>query len=222
MCLRWPPLISVKAEAADTDLQQIADALDVSTIKTFQFTANGTSFQLGQSTSPAAAWPRQFVKSLTRVYDFTAGAMRDEWVRMSAETPSVGPEQQTVALVSGNFAWNESGKNAVPQPHQVTSRAHDLAISPHGLLRAAFANSAAVGKKTIDGRSMTVISFTDRGKHKVVAYANDQNAIERSNLGTAIRLLATLKSSPTTVRIAILPASSSRPRSFSIRMTSRL
>ena len=26
---------------------------------------------------------------------------------------------------------------------------------------------------------MTVISFTDRGKHKVVAYANDQNAIER-------------------------------------------
>ncbi len=25
---------------------------------------------------------------------------------------------------------------------------------------------------------MTVISFTDRGKHKVVAYANDQNAIE--------------------------------------------
>ena len=26
---------------------------------------------------------------------------------------------------------------------------------------------------------MTVISFTDRGKHKVVAYANEQNAIER-------------------------------------------
>ena len=179
LVLALAALISVRAEAADTDLQQIADALDVSTIKTFQFTANGTSFQLGQSTSPAAAWPRQFVKSLTRVYDFTAGAMRDEWVRMSAETPSVGPEQQTVALVSGNFAWNESGKNAVPQPHQVTSRAHDLAISPHGLLRAAFANSAAVGKKTIDGRSMTVISFTDRGKHKVVAYANDQNAIEK-------------------------------------------
>ena len=36
-----------------------------------------------------------------------------------------------------------------------------------------------VTKKTIEGRQMTVISFTDRGKHKVVAYANDQNAIER-------------------------------------------
>jgi glyoxylase-like metal-dependent hydrolase (beta-lactamase superfamily II) len=172
-------LIGFNAEAQETDLQQIADALDVSTTKTFQLTANGTSFQLGQSTSPAAAWPRQFVKSLTRVYDFTAGAMRDEWVRMSAETPSVGPEQQTIAIVSGNFAWNESGKNLVPQPHQVTSRAHDLVTSPHGLLRAAFANSAAMSKKTIDGRPMTVISFIDRGKHKVVAYANDQNAIEK-------------------------------------------
>ena len=69
-----------RGEAAESDLQQIADALDVSTTKTFQFTANGTFFSLGQSTSPAAAWPRQFVKSLTRVYDFTSGAMRDEWV----------------------------------------------------------------------------------------------------------------------------------------------
>jgi glyoxylase-like metal-dependent hydrolase (beta-lactamase superfamily II) len=172
-------LVGFRAEAADSDLQQIADALDVSTTKTFQLTANGTSFQLGQSTSPSAAWPRQFVKSLTRVYDFTAEAMRDEWVRMSAETPSVGPEQQTIAIVSGNFAWNESGKNLVPQPHQVTSRAHDLVTSPHGLLRAAFANSAAISKKTIDGRPMTVISFTDRGKHKVIAYANDQYAIEK-------------------------------------------
>ena len=52
-------------------------------------------------------------------------------------------------------------------------------ISPHGLVRAAFANNATVTKKNIEGRPMTIISFTDRGKHKVVAYANDQNAIER-------------------------------------------
>jgi glyoxylase-like metal-dependent hydrolase (beta-lactamase superfamily II) len=166
------------ARAADSDLQQIADALDVSTTKTFQFTANGTSFQLGQSTSPAAAFPRQFVKSLTRVYDFTSGAMRDEWVRMSAETASVGPEQQSVTLVRGNFAWSESGKNMVPRPHEVNSLAHELAISPHGLLRAAFANGAAVSKKTMDGRPMTVVSFNDQGKRRIVAYANDQNAIE--------------------------------------------
>ena len=62
-----------RAEAAESALQPIADALDVSTTKTFQFTGNGTMYSLGQSTSPAAAWPRLFVKSLTRVYDFTTG-----------------------------------------------------------------------------------------------------------------------------------------------------
>jgi hypothetical protein len=44
--------------AAESDLQQIADMLDVSTTKTFQFTGDGTMFSLGQSTSPAAPWPR--------------------------------------------------------------------------------------------------------------------------------------------------------------------
>ncbi|MGZ8426375.1 MAG: MBL fold metallo-hydrolase, partial [Candidatus Binatia bacterium] len=168
-----------RVEAQETDLQRIADALDVSTTKTFQFTANGKMYSLGQSTSPAAAWPRQFVKSMTRVYDFTAGAMRDEAVRMAGETLTPGPEARTVILVSGDHAWNEAGKEMVPRLWEVNDRAHQIVTSPHGLLRAAFANNASVTKKTIEGRQMTVISFIDRGKHKVVAYANDQNAIER-------------------------------------------
>ena len=172
-------LAGVGASAAESPLQPIADALDVSTTKTFQFTGNGTSFQLGQSTSPAAAWPRHFLKSLTRVYDFSAGAMREEWVRMAAQTTTVGPEQQAVTLVSGDYAWNEVGKDTLPRFWEVNERQHYIVISPHGLLRAAFANNATVTKKTIEGRQMTVISFADQGKHKVVAYVNDQNAIER-------------------------------------------
>ena len=168
-----------KAWAADTDLQQIADALDVSTTKTFQFTGNGSMYALGQSTSPVAPWPRYFVKSFTRVYDFTAGAMRDDIVRMSAEPPAVGPEQPLVNVVSGELAWNVAGKESVPRLWEASERAHQLVISPHGLLRAAFANNATVTKKTVEGRPIVVISFTDRGKHKVTAYVNDQNAIER-------------------------------------------
>ena len=172
-------LVGFKVEAQETDLQRIADALDVSTIKTFQFTANGTMFSLGQSTSPAAPWPRQFVKSLTRVYDFTAGATRDDWVRMAGQTQTVGPEQPAVNVVSGDYAWNVAGKDMLPRLWEVNDRAHQIVTSPHGILRAAFANNASVTKKTIEGREITVISFTDRGKHKVAAYANDQNAIER-------------------------------------------
>ena len=162
-----------------SDLQQIADALDVSTTKTFQFTGNGSMFSLGQSTSPAAPWPRFFVKSMTRIYDFTTGAMRDEVVRMAAESPAVGPEQQTITMVNGEHAWNMAGKDTAPRLFEANERAHQIVISPHGVLRAAFANNAAVAKKTIEGRPMTLISFTDRGKHKVVAYANEQNALEK-------------------------------------------
>lgn len=179
-------LVGPRANAADTALQQIADALDVSTIKTFQFTANGKMFAYGEATSPMASGPRAYVKSLTRIYDFTAGAMREELVRSQGEAPPSGGDyqpiegdQRLVSLVSGDFAWYEAGKTMNPAPEEVNERSHAIVISPHGLVRAALANNATVAKKTIEGREMIVVSFTVHGKHKVVAYVNDQNAIEK-------------------------------------------
>jgi glyoxylase-like metal-dependent hydrolase (beta-lactamase superfamily II) len=179
-------LAGSRATGADTALQQIADALDVSTTKTFQFTANGKMFAYGQATSPMASGPRLYVRSLTRIFDFTAGALREELVRFQGEAPPSGGEyqpiegdQRLVSLVSGDFAWYETGKDANPASHEANERAHQLVISPHGLVRAAFANNAVVTKKIIEGKEMSVISFSVQGKHKVVAYANDQNAIEK-------------------------------------------
>jgi glyoxylase-like metal-dependent hydrolase (beta-lactamase superfamily II) len=171
-------LMAYRVNAQETDLQRIADALDVSTTKTFQFTADGKEYWLGQNTSPAAPWPRRFVKSLTRVYDFTAGAMREEWVRMDGETQTVGSEQRAVQVVRGDYAWRELGKETEQRLFEASDWAHQIVLSPHGLLRAAFANNAVVTKKTIEGRPMKVISFTDRGKHKVAAFVNEQDAIE--------------------------------------------
>lgn len=177
---------AIVANAADTPLQQIADVLDVSTTKSFQFTANGRMYHVGQSTSPMAAWPRYYVKSLTRAYDFTAGAMREQMVRTQGEVPPSGGggqpiegEQQLVSLVSGNVAWNEAGKNMLPRFWEANERQHQIWISPHGLLRAAFANNATVTKRMIDGREMSVIAFEEKGVQKVIAYANDQNQIEK-------------------------------------------
>jgi len=179
-------LAGFRANAADTPLQQIADALDVSTTKTFQFTANGKMWGVGQATSPMAANPRAYIKSLTRIYDFSAGAMREELVRSQGEAPPSGGDyqpiegdQRFVSLVSGDLAWNEAGKDMNPAPHDANERGHAIVISPHGLVRAAFANNAMITKKTIEGREMTVVSFSVQGKHKVVAYVNDQNAIEK-------------------------------------------
>lgn len=174
------------AEVKETDLQRIADLLDVSTTKSFQFTATGTMYDVGQGRSPVAPLPRFYVKSLSRTYDFSANGMRDELVRTQGENPPSGGgvqpiegDQRAVAVVGGDYAWNEAGQNMVARPWEVSVRSHQLVISPHGLIRAAFANNATVTKQNILGREMSVISFTDRGKHKVVAYANDQNAIEK-------------------------------------------
>jgi len=179
-------LTGLRVEAADTALQQIADALNVSTTKTFQFTANGKMFAYGEATSPMASGPRSYVKSLTRLYDFSAGAMREELVRSQGEAPPSGGDyqpiegdQRLVSAVSGDFAWYEAGKTMNPAPEEANERAHTIVTSPHGLIRAAFANNAMIAKKTIEGREMIVVSFTVRGKHKVVAYVNDQNAIEK-------------------------------------------
>jgi Zn-dependent hydrolases, including glyoxylases len=186
LALAFVVLAGYRASAADTALQQIADSLDVSTTKTFQITANGKMWGVGQATSPMAANPRSYIRSLTRIYDFSAGAMRDELVRTQGEAPPSGGdsqpiegEQRMISLVSGDLAWNESGKDMIAASQDANERAHAIIISPHGIVRAAFANNATVGKRTIDGREMTVISFNVRGKHKVVAYANDQNAIEK-------------------------------------------
>ena len=116
---------------------------------------------------------------MTRVYDFTAEAMRDEFVRMAAETTD-GRTGANTSLRRQRRAspgtW--SARNRSRGFLRPVTGAHQIVISPHGILRAAFANNASATKKTIEGRQMTIISFTDRGKHKVVAYANDQNAIE--------------------------------------------
>ncbi len=186
LALALVALTGLRVDAADTALQQVADALDVSTTKSFQFTATGKMFAFGEAASPMASGPRAYVKSLTRLYDFTAGAMREELVRSQGEAPPSGGDwqpiegdQRLVSLVSGDLAWYDAGKDMTPAPEEANERAHAIVISPHGLVRAAFANNAAVTKKTIEGREMTVVSFTVQGKHKVLAYVNDQNAIEK-------------------------------------------
>ena len=67
------------------------------------------------------------------------------------QTTTVGPEQQAVTLVSGDHAWNVAGKDTTPRLFEASERAHQIVISPHGLLRAAFANNATVTKRPSRG-----------------------------------------------------------------------
>jgi hypothetical protein len=91
-----------------------------------QFTANGTMYNLGQNNNPAAPWSRFFVKNFVRLYDFTAGAMRDEVVRMGTTSRDIGERRSLVE-------WG--GQRYGTETFEAPQRAHEIVISPHGLLR---------------------------------------------------------------------------------------
>jgi glyoxylase-like metal-dependent hydrolase (beta-lactamase superfamily II) len=171
---------------ADTVLQRVADGINVGEIKTLQYAGNGTMFALGQNFTPIGPLPRYYLKSFTRIIDFNNAAMRDESVRIQGENPPRGGggqpiagEQRQVQFVQGDYAWNEAGKEMAPRPWEATERQHQIWVTPQGFVRAALAHETATKSVTMDGRKMTVISFTSKGRMKADAYVNDENLIER-------------------------------------------
>src|SRR3989441_4720323 len=107
-------------------------------------------------------------------------------------TPLQGDQQQ-VAIVSGNSAWNMDGQNPVPQTGQYLAgisvsdfRQLDILLTPHGFLKAALAANptaisltlpASPGAITQNGKA-TLVSFTAMGKYRVNGTFNDQNLLE--------------------------------------------
>ena len=178
--------VSMVNAQADTVLQRVADGINVGEIKTLQYTGNGVMFALGQNATPFGPLPRYYVKSFTRIVDFNSAAMRDEVVRTQGEEPPRGGggqpisgEQRQIQLVRGDHAWNEAGKETPARFHELADRQHQIWLTPQGFVRAALAHEASTKPQTIDGRKMTVISFTMKGKMKADAYVNDENLIER-------------------------------------------
>jgi glyoxylase-like metal-dependent hydrolase (beta-lactamase superfamily II) len=169
-----------------SQLQRVADLIGVSEIKTIQFSGNGTMFALGQSATPIAPWPRYYVKTFSRTIDYNTSSMRDDYVRLQGENPPRGGggqpiagEQRVIQVVSGDHAWNEAGKETLPRFWEAADRAHQIWITPQGVIRAALANNATVSTQNKDGRKLTVISFLEKGKQKVNAYVNEEDQIER-------------------------------------------
>lgn len=95
------------------------------------------------------------------------------------------PGATVTAFLSGNFAWDIQGSGApVPQtgrflegPPVAELRQLDIALSPHGFLKAALAGDAAAisqpivgpsdGGRSANGRKVTIVSFKALGKYRV-------------------------------------------------------
>ena len=173
--LLWLPL--AHAQDGKTSLDAVAKAMGAANLKSYELTANGMSYAVGQSEAPGAPWPRFHVKSVKRTVNYETGSLRDEVVQTRVLEPPRGGgvfvrgDQKLNFAVSGEHAWNTAGETATAVPMAATDRQLQLWVTPHGVVKAAMAN-----KGTLEGRT---ISFTVPNKFRVKATVNDKNLVTR-------------------------------------------
>ena len=79
-------------------------------------------------------------------------------------------DQRTIQVVSGKYAWSEGGAQPAPNPGAVTDRLRQIWLTPHGVVKAAFASGAPA-----DGNVFT-FKAEDRD---VKVTLNQENLVER-------------------------------------------
>src|SRR5438132_5770395 len=191
---------SLRAQDARGVVQAAVKAMGAANLKTIQYSGTGWNAAVGQSFSPQDDWPHFEMTRYSRTIDYDAKSSREEFTRRQGNNPPRGGggtplqgEQQQIAIVSGNYAWNVDGQNPVPQPGLYLAgipiaefRQLDILLTPHGFLKAALAaNPTAIsltlpgspGAITQNGKA-TLVSFTAMGKYRVNGTFNDQNLLE--------------------------------------------
>lgn len=165
------------AQDGKVSLDAVAKAMGAANLKSYELTANGMSYAVGQSEAPGAPWPRFHLKSTKRTVNYETASLQDEGVQVRVADPPRGGgvfvrgDQRLNVAVSGDHAWNMAGDVAVPAPLALAERQFQLWATPHGVVKAAMANKA-----TVEGRT---ISFTVPGRFKIKATVNDKNLIEK-------------------------------------------
>ena len=194
---------TASAQDARSVVQAAATAMGATNLKTIQISGVGSTSAIGQSYAVTGEFPRFEVPTYTKVIDYDAGTSREEYTRRQGNYPPQGGgftplqgEPRTLALLSGTYAWNMEGTTVVPQPGKFLAgmpvselRQLEIAMTPHGFLKAALASKqlnaitqsyagSVTDGTTGDGRKATVVSITVLGKYRVVGTINDRHEVE--------------------------------------------
>ncbi|HTI43783.1 MAG TPA: MBL fold metallo-hydrolase [Vicinamibacterales bacterium] len=192
---------TVHAQDARAVLQASLKAMGGENLKTIEYSGSGWSSQIGQTYGAVDGdWPHFEVAGYTRIIDYDARWSREDYTRRQGSYPTFGrapmPETHVTAILSGNYAWDMNGNTPVPLtrmyldgvPYNVL-RQLEVALTPHGALKAALAatDAAAITTPIVGpsdfglsqfGRKVTIVSFTLMGKYKMNVTVNDQNLVE--------------------------------------------
>ncbi len=125
------------AQDARAVLQAAAKNIGADTVKTIQISGTGMTAAVGQSYSPTEDWPKFEGTKYTKTIDYDAKSSREELTRRQGTNPPRGGggtplqgEQQQVAIVSGNYAWNMQANTANPAPAAQASDVPTAAPAP--------------------------------------------------------------------------------------------
>jgi glyoxylase-like metal-dependent hydrolase (beta-lactamase superfamily II) len=188
---------------AITDVRAVLEAslkaMGGANLKTIRYSGSGWSSRIGQTYGLAEDWPHYEVAGYTRVIDYDAKWSREDYTRRQGSYPLLGrppmAEEHVTSILSGNYAWDMQGDKPVPLTSLYLDgvsyadlRQLEIAITPHGFLKAALAAKDAtaitlpiVGSSDAglsqNGRRVTIVSFM-LGKYRVNGTINDQNLVE--------------------------------------------
>src|SRR5437763_2328031 len=162
---------------AQNRLEQAAAAMGAANLNAIQYVGSGNVYSFGQGFEPGERFPRFIQRTYNASINYQTPAMRLIQVRSQGEIPPRGGGQQAlagdqraVAVVSGRFAWQEAGNQAQPNNGAAADRRRALWATPHGVIKAAMANSGKV-----DGNTLTV---NVEGR-EFKATLNAQNLVEK-------------------------------------------
>jgi glyoxylase-like metal-dependent hydrolase (beta-lactamase superfamily II) len=171
-------MLCAPGHAQQSRLPAAAEAMGAANLKAIEFTGSGSVFNFGQAYEPGGRWPRFIQRVYSAAINYETPAMRVVQVRSQGEHPPrgggaqpVGADQRTVLAVSGKFAWQEAGNQAVPNNGASGDRLRQLWATPHGVIKAAIANSARIEANTatfsLDGREFKATLSTQDLVEKV-------------------------------------------------------
>ncbi len=172
------------AQEVDEVLRAAAEAMGE--VRSIRYSGAGWVANVGQSHTPADDWPRFELTAYDRTIHYPTGSSYEIYNRRQGDYPALGGgtplqgEQQRVFFTTGEYTWTMAGDTPVPQPANAAVRQLDIWLSPHGFLKAAAeADDASATELLLEGRALTIVSFTAPGGYRVNGTINEDNLVER-------------------------------------------
>ena len=181
-------------------LMAAAKAIGTDNLKTIVYSGAGVTSQIGQQFNVEGGWPQFQITDYTRQIDYDAKWSREDYIRKQGTYPTFGrvpiADTPVTAVVNGAFAWDIRDNMPIPLTRGYLDgisfnelRQLELAITPHGFLKAALAakDATAIKVRLVGAsdfglsqfdRNVTIVSFTFLNKYKINGHINDQNMVE--------------------------------------------